>query len=327
MEISEMKKKFYEKRWFGILMLILVSPIGVFLIWKNKMFNKLVRVLLSIVAIPCTFIGLMFWIAMFNPKTAMKKSDEQVQARNEEASKSSDSQNEGETNASADDENTKDISDENGKSKNDDSNIEEGNNLIQNIYEQYKKSSEPKTEEFLRNPDSFIGKNIMYSGKIVQVLEGNDKTPTNIIIENSIDGQRVNILYDRKQGEPRYLEDDYITVLGTFDRIDSMKELTGKSIPMPIIDCKYIDFSYNISRMINACKAMDSLNLSYRLEMTDKTFKESNGKAGSLFKVYYLDTNKYDPRLLYSNGFDTAWYTTDTDSITEYFFVESSETK
>lgn len=327
----ESKKRFYEKTWFCILMFILICPVGVFLIWRNKLFNKVVRIILSVVAIPVTFTGLVFWIAIFNPKASIEKSDQQIKVRNEEASKESVSENEskpksGNETGNTSEDNKKDTN-QNDKSKNEKTNIEKGDNFIKNIYEQYKNSSEPKTEEFLRNPDSFAGKNIMYSGKIVQVLEGDDKTPTNIIIENNIDGNRVNILYDRKQGQPRYLENDYITVLGVFDRIESMKNLAGESIPMPIIDCKYIDFSYNISRISNACKAMDSLNKKYKLEVTGKTYKESNGKAGSLFKVYYLDTNEYDSRLLYSNGFQASWYITETDSITDYFFKESLKAK
>ena len=41
--------KFYEKMWFVILMLIVFFPVGVYLMWKQKKFNKLVRIITSII--------------------------------------------------------------------------------------------------------------------------------------------------------------------------------------------------------------------------------------------------------------------------------------
>lgn len=34
--------------------------------WRNKLFNKIIRVLLSLIVIPCSFIGLLFWIGIFS---------------------------------------------------------------------------------------------------------------------------------------------------------------------------------------------------------------------------------------------------------------------
>ena len=35
-----MNQKFYEKDWFLWASLILFAPVGIFLLWKNKKFNK-----------------------------------------------------------------------------------------------------------------------------------------------------------------------------------------------------------------------------------------------------------------------------------------------
>ncbi|WP_315080641.1 hypothetical protein [uncultured Clostridium sp.] len=314
------QKKFYQTTWFTIVMLVLFYPVGIFFLWKNKIFNKVGRGIITLLFIPIIFINIFFWIGMFSgeSKSLSQVSDKQVEKRNEETnteSKEAESKNESKENANfkIEDDNSQ-ISSYN--------NIEKSSDLIKDVYALYKNSSEPKTEKFLRNPDEFTGKNIMYSGKIIQVIEGNNEYPTNIIIENSIDGEMVNILYDRKEGQSRYLVDDYITVLGTFDRIEGMQNLMGQQVPVPIIDCNYMDFSYNIKRIINGCKAMDSISVNYKLEMTDQTYDEPNGKSGSLFKVYYKDSKKYDSRLLYSNGVNTSWYIPETESITEYFFSE-----
>lgn len=313
-------KKFYETKWFTLIMFVLICPVGVFLMWKNKIFNKAGRIILSILVVPITFIEIVFWIAIINPQSAIEKSNQQIEIRNKESN--SKSQENEIPKEEIDNSNSTTFQIEDDGKEIIDEKIEKSSDLIKEIYNLYKESSEPKTEEFLRNPDSFKGKDILYTGKIIQVLEGNDEYPTNIVIENDIDGEMVNILYERKEGQPRYLVEDYISVLGVFDRIESMEMLTGEQVPVPIIDCNYIDFSYNIKRIINGCKAMDSISANYKLEMTDQTYDEPNGKSGSLFKVYYNDTKKYDSRLLYSNGFNASWYIPETESITEYFYSE-----
>lgn len=49
-------KKFYETTWFSIIMIILFAPIGVFLMWKNKTLRKSVLIIITIIAIPITFL-------------------------------------------------------------------------------------------------------------------------------------------------------------------------------------------------------------------------------------------------------------------------------
>ncbi len=51
--------KFYEKTWFMFLMLVLLAPVGIFLLWKYKRFGKVPRILLSIV-FGLFFLGIAF---------------------------------------------------------------------------------------------------------------------------------------------------------------------------------------------------------------------------------------------------------------------------
>lgn len=48
MESNE--RKFYDIRWFGLLMLFLFAPVGIYLMWTNNHFEKNTRVILSIVS-------------------------------------------------------------------------------------------------------------------------------------------------------------------------------------------------------------------------------------------------------------------------------------
>lgn len=52
------KQKIYEKTWFIILMLFLLAPVGIILLWREKKFNNIVRIILSIL------FGLVFLIAV-----------------------------------------------------------------------------------------------------------------------------------------------------------------------------------------------------------------------------------------------------------------------
>ena len=46
---SATKEKFYKKSWFIALMLFLFFPVGAYLMWKEKKFNKVVRIISSII--------------------------------------------------------------------------------------------------------------------------------------------------------------------------------------------------------------------------------------------------------------------------------------
>ena len=45
------KKKFYQTTWFSILMIFIFAPVGIFFMWKNKIFKKSVRVIVTIIAL------------------------------------------------------------------------------------------------------------------------------------------------------------------------------------------------------------------------------------------------------------------------------------
>lgn len=45
------KEKIYQKTWFIVVCLIIVFPIGIFLMWKYHKFSKVIRIIVSIVII------------------------------------------------------------------------------------------------------------------------------------------------------------------------------------------------------------------------------------------------------------------------------------
>lgn len=52
--------RFYQKTWFIILMLILLFPVGIFLMWKYTGWNKVVKIIVTVVI---CFFAYIFWAA------------------------------------------------------------------------------------------------------------------------------------------------------------------------------------------------------------------------------------------------------------------------
>lgn len=40
---------FYKKQWFMWVMLLFITPVGLFILWHNKKFNKPIRISLTII--------------------------------------------------------------------------------------------------------------------------------------------------------------------------------------------------------------------------------------------------------------------------------------
>lgn len=45
------KEKFYQKTWFTVLFLILFFPVGLFTMWKYKKFNKIARIVITVLLV------------------------------------------------------------------------------------------------------------------------------------------------------------------------------------------------------------------------------------------------------------------------------------
>ncbi len=49
------KQKLTQKTWFTVIMLIIIWPFGLYLMWKNKKFNKVARIIVSVVIVLIVF--------------------------------------------------------------------------------------------------------------------------------------------------------------------------------------------------------------------------------------------------------------------------------
>lgn len=89
-----------------------------------------------------------------------------------------------------------------------------------------------------RNPDNYDGKNVTFSGTVIQVSEGIFDTVTLRVDDN---GNTWLVSYARKEGESRILENDYITCYGECKGVTSYTTIMGSTVTVPSVDLEYYD--------------------------------------------------------------------------------------
>jgi hypothetical protein len=102
-------------------------------------------------------------------------------------------------------------------------------------------------KSLLRNPDEYIGKNVTVTVKISQVLSETygDEKYYRCYTDDSGSGfyydDEYYIADDRYDGTPKLLEDDIITIYGTYEGIETItRAIGGTSDEVPQISMKYV---------------------------------------------------------------------------------------
>lgn len=97
-------------------------------------------------------------------------------------------------------------------------------------------------EQVSREPKTYSGKKVKFSGKVIQVSKGD----SNIRLRVAVDGNYKNIIlveYDSSIVSKNVLEDDKITVSGIFAGEISYKATSGATISVPGMLAKHIEFN------------------------------------------------------------------------------------
>lgn len=95
-------------------------------------------------------------------------------------------------------------------------------------------------QQLARTPDKFLRKKVKFSGKVLQVMEGDSRTQLRVAVDGNYDTV-VYADYDKSIVTSRILEDDYITISGISDGLLSYESTLGGTITIPSIDVKKID--------------------------------------------------------------------------------------
>lgn len=87
-----------------------------------------------------------------------------------------------------------------------------------------------------RNPDSYTGKNYVFTGKVLQVMESDSLLGTSVSLRVATRGNYddvVYVSYTRKEGESLILEDDRVTIHGESTGLFTYTSVLGSKISLP----------------------------------------------------------------------------------------------
>ena len=100
-------------------------------------------------------------------------------------------------------------------------------------------------KELERTPDNYEGRNVKFSGYVVQVCSESSSPWTYSAYRVATSGKYDNVvmvLVDNYGSNSRILEDDYITFYGEFDGLYSYTAVRGNSITIPKVIAKYVNY-------------------------------------------------------------------------------------
>ena len=121
------------------------------------------------------------------------------------------------------------------------------NNVEETISkEEYQELCEEYTyKEIARNPDKFRGKNIVFTGKVIQAQEGiGDSVTLRVNMTKNEYGNyedTVYCTYSYSDEDSKILEDDIIKIYGECQGDTSYTSIFGQKVTLPEIEIKYFD--------------------------------------------------------------------------------------
>ncbi|MFD1385984.1 toxin regulator [Oceanobacillus oncorhynchi subsp. oncorhynchi] len=87
-------------------------------------------------------------------------------------------------------------------------------------------------DQLARTPDDYVGEKVKFSGKVVQVMEGEDSTQIRFAVNDDYD-LMLYAEFDSSIVESRILEDDQITIMGLSGGLLTYESTMGGNITIP----------------------------------------------------------------------------------------------
>lgn len=88
--------------------------------------------------------------------------------------------------------------------------------------------------QLARTPDNFNGRKVKFSGKVIQVMEGNTEVQLRIAVNNNYD-TILYVAYDPRITPSRVLENDYVTVKGESEGLFTYQSTGSGNISIPLV--------------------------------------------------------------------------------------------
>lgn len=95
-------------------------------------------------------------------------------------------------------------------------------------------------DQLARTPDDYINEKVKFSGRVVQVLEGDGDTTIRLAVNDNYDTILIGS-YDSTIVSSRVLEEDMITIMGTSAGLYSYESTMGGTITIPSVIIEKIE--------------------------------------------------------------------------------------
>lgn len=89
-------------------------------------------------------------------------------------------------------------------------------------------------DQLARTPGNFKGKNVKFTGKVIQVIEGDNETDLRIAVNDNYDTVLL-VAYNPKITSTRVLENDNVTIKGVSKGLQTYQSTIGGNITIPLV--------------------------------------------------------------------------------------------
>ena len=97
-------------------------------------------------------------------------------------------------------------------------------------------------KDISRNPDKYIGQKVKFSGNVLQIIEGVTINAIRMSTKGDYDDV-IYAVYTKSIIDYRLLEDDHITIYGTFEGMETYETIFGSSVTLPKIHIDFIELN------------------------------------------------------------------------------------
>lgn len=121
---------------------------------------------------------------------------------------------------------------------------EEYTKSAEELIADYKKAcSDPSFEDVARNPDDWEGKQVEFTGEVIQVMEDAGTYTLRVNVTQTSWGwdDTIMVIYSSPDGASRILEDDVVTFYGLMGGMYSYESVMGATITVPLLFASYAD--------------------------------------------------------------------------------------
>lgn len=188
---------------------------------------------------------------------------------------------------------------------------------LDDIYTTYKANcSLIEYENLLRYPDDLKGTTYSFDGKVFQIISEENNYVEMLILYN--DSNLIHVKYFYKDGEPKMIEGDEITVYGTFYYLFSYLTVAGTKKTIPSITAEFVD-NHNVEQSNTSLK--DVVESKANEEVSNSKLITDGGLYDEITSIYN-DVQLIDMNDFLSIQVNVEHDTIENDSIALFYIID-----